>query len=266
MDKILKNEFSIKGGVLIIGSLLWQNNLNESDNIRKEWRDKYLREHDKILVKAPIRYGRLSRDDIYTMIFSNSCSRKKMGTCYFIPFKKEPITTFDTLKKISEEISNAEGMKRKFLGKTSQGDAWSVLSILLNHKTIEKKVARLIYNKWKKFIEECGSFNPKDFKIGHERPCIDHRGKLNFNWPMALDKRYEDIIESFNFIIATATKPTDYPNITKLAEKVKSDSNRYYFIKNFKSGIITFQDIEVINRMLTTNSSTMQAAKPASIC
>jgi hypothetical protein len=266
MDEILKKEFSMKGGVLIIGSLLWQDNLKENDNIRKKWREKYLREHEKIVVKAPIRYGRLSKNDVYTITFSNSCSRNKMGTCYFIPFKQTSITTFDTLKRESEEVSNAEGMEKQFLKTTEQGEVWSVLGILINPKTVEKKIARLIYNKWKKLIKENGGFNPKEFKIGHEKPCVDKRGKLNIDWPMALDKRYEDVINGFDFMIATATKPTKYPDITELAEKVRSDTKRYYFIENYKSGITTYQDIEVINRMPATDSSSMPTAKLTSTC
>lgn len=53
--------FNLKGGVLIIGSLLWQDYLNKlGDDIRKTWRVKHLLVDSKIMISVPIRYGRYS--------------------------------------------------------------------------------------------------------------------------------------------------------------------------------------------------------------
>jgi len=265
MNKISEKEFNFKGGVLIIGSLLWQDYLNKNDTVRKMWRENNLLEKDKILVKAPIRYGRRSSSGIYTMTFSNSCSKNRMGTCYLVPLRQTPTTTFSKIKQESEELSNAEGMKKQFLGKSKHGEIWSALGILINQNSVERKTAQSIYAKWKKLIDQNDGFNPKDFKIGREKCCINKFGKLNFDWPIAIDKRNEDAVNKIDFIIATVTRPTNYPKITELAEKVNSDTSRYYFIENYKAGITTFQDIGIINKMPATNSSTMQAARPASI-
>lgn len=242
---------NIKGGALIIGSLLWQNHLEnkKEDNIRKLWRDRHLIVAHKIMVKVPIRYGRLSNSDIYTMTFSNSVAKSKMGTGYFVPFQQAPIATFNDLINQSKEVSVAEGMKGQFLKKMTSGEIWCILGILINPKTVDADKAKAIYKEWKKIIDNEGAFNPKDFKLGKEKPCLDPSGKLNFNWPTALDKRNEEILNSYDFLIATGTKPTKYPNIDELKAKVQADKTRYYFIENYKSGITTFQDLELINKL-----------------
>ena len=60
-------EKKLKGGVILIGSLYWQDDLKKNDNIRKEWRDTSLDIEKSILAKLPIRYGRYSNNDIYTI-------------------------------------------------------------------------------------------------------------------------------------------------------------------------------------------------------
>ncbi len=54
----------VRGGILIIGSLMWDNDQ------RAAWRRSHLSVDDKVYVKSPIRYGRLSRTrgNIFTMI------------------------------------------------------------------------------------------------------------------------------------------------------------------------------------------------------
>jgi len=249
-DQPLEN-LNIKGGALIIGSLLWQDHLvnKKKDNIRKLWRDKHLIVAHKIMVKAPIRYGRLSNEDIYTMTFSNSVAKNKMGTGYFIPFQKTPIATLNDLINQSKEVSVAEGMKGQFIKKTSTGEIWCILGILINPKNVDTEKAKAIYGAWEKIISAEGGFNPMDFKQGKEKPCLKTNGKLNFEWPNAFDKRNEDILNSYDFIIATGTKPTNYPNSDELKAKVQTDKTRYYFIENYKSGITTFQDFAVINKL-----------------
>ncbi|MGA2681849.1 MAG: hypothetical protein ABSF44_08630 [Candidatus Bathyarchaeia archaeon] len=87
----------MKGGVLVIGSLLW----DDSEN-RVRWREKNLDIESKFQVYLPIRYGRLSstRNNTYTMVFSNKCYSKNygLGKGWIIPIAAE-IDSFDDLKK-----------------------------------------------------------------------------------------------------------------------------------------------------------------------
>lgn len=251
-DKLITENINLKGGVLIIGSLLWQDHLENKngDNIRKLWRDRHLLFDHKIMVKVPIRYGRLSNSDIYTTVFSNSCAKTKNGTGYFIPFKQTPILTYNDLVNEAKEVSIAEGMKGKFLSKEKgTKKVWCVLGILTNPKTVNKVQEKALLDKWSKTINSQGTFDPNDFKQMREKSCLDKYGKLNISWPTPLDNRNSEILNNYDFIIATGTKPTKYPKINKLTENVKSDKTRYYFIENYNSGITTFQDIEVINKL-----------------
>ncbi len=60
----------IKGGVLIIGSLLMADDLDEpGDEVGKNWRSGHLLEKQGIQVIAPIRYGRQSSKGEITMVF-----------------------------------------------------------------------------------------------------------------------------------------------------------------------------------------------------
>ena len=62
----------LNGGILIVGSLLW-------DERREGWRRSRLDMESAELVTAPIRYGRQSetRGNTYTMVFSRGCDTGK---------------------------------------------------------------------------------------------------------------------------------------------------------------------------------------------
>jgi hypothetical protein len=243
---------NLKGGTLITGSLLWQDHLKneDEDNIRKFWREAYLLIKNKIMVKVPIRYGRLSTvSNIYTMTFSNSVVNGKLGTGFFVPFRQTPIASFNDLFNQAKEISLAEGMKGQFIGLTSNSKIWCVLGILINPKIENTTIAKSIYEKWNEAIKKEGGFNAECFRKEDETPCITENGKLNFQWPDPLDKRNAELLNNFDFLIATATKPTNYPSLEDLRNAVHSDKTRYYFIENYNSGITTFQDFELINKL-----------------
>ena len=59
-------------------------------------------------------------------------------------------------------------------------------------------------------------------------------------------------VDSFDLLLATATKPTpdantrDYPNAERIAAAWRSTSNPQYFLENRKHGFHTFQDDEII--------------------
>jgi hypothetical protein len=97
---------AFQGGVLIIGSLLW-----DGDNGRTQWRAQRLNENNAKAVAAPIRYGRFSRDrKTYTMVFSRLCYRhKELGQGVVVPFARS-IGTFDDLRSEVEHLDAAEGM------------------------------------------------------------------------------------------------------------------------------------------------------------
>ncbi|MDZ4341070.1 MAG: hypothetical protein U1E51_01365, partial [Candidatus Binatia bacterium] len=97
---------NFNGGVIIIGSLLWDDNKG-----RKAWRQDYLRPKDtKIPVPLKIRYGRESesRNCTYTMIFSNHPTTE-LGQGYVWGFK-ENSKIEGMLEKQAIALAKVEGI------------------------------------------------------------------------------------------------------------------------------------------------------------
>lgn len=249
-------DLNLKGGVLIIGSLFWQDSLGkkaENRTKRLDWRNSRLDMKSAILVRAPIRYGRLSDGGEYTMVFANSCSGEKLGTAYVVPFRYNPINDLNSLKIEATKLADAEGMRGNFIA--SKDDLlWSVLGILFNDKKIKKTEKAQVANWWAGQISAHADFpklNVKDFKIGREPPCISKEGLLCFPWIRPVEKNKIKDLDDFDFVIATAatTKPTDYPSINKLAGKVKIDTKRKYLLNCVNHRIITHQDGKVLDKL-----------------
>lgn len=253
----MNESWNLRSGVIVIGSLLWQNHLKEGnkDNIRKNWRDGSLREDAKIQVKLPIRYGRYSEGGIYTMVFSNNCYRyKQLGTGYVLPFKANPIRNLRQLLSEAKAMSEAEGMKGRFWG--GKNEIWGKMGILFNDSKIDKRTKRRILDCWQEqFRTDQGRLISCDFKfVGNERPCVTKKGELTIRWVEPDIKRLLKRVFGFDFLIAAATKPKHetgkrgrYPNAEEIAASVKRDKLRRYFNQNLEFGITTFQDDDVLN-------------------
>lgn len=109
---------------------------------------------------------------------------------------------------------------------------------MFNPKILEKDNPN--FNFGKSFLKEWktkigNGFNQNQYKVGIEKPILNEKAILNFNWPNELDE--------YDFFIATSNKPKleKYPTSKEIAEKIikgKSD----YFSKNKKYNINTFQD------------------------
>jgi hypothetical protein len=243
MDNINQNNnlqnISLKGGVLIIGSLLWDKN-KEKDKYqqRETWRNECLKIEDKITVPAPIRYGRISgekRGYTYTMVFSGECnSEDKRGSAFFVPFKNNPIN-IDDLKIQVTELIKAERNKKSIGDKFYWN--WGAAVIALNPKLSEDS-KKTIKEFWVKHYDN--GFNPDDYKVGQEPTIWDNdRGVLSFLW-------LSDELKEYDFFIATATKPEkEYPTVKKITDRMIVNEHYEYFCKNRKFGITTFQDEEI---------------------
>jgi hypothetical protein len=251
MTPTQQQPFKLKGGVLIIGSLLWQDYLDKPGNdIRKSWRADHLLTESKIMVKVPIRYGRFSdKDNVFTMTFSKSVSNRRCGTGYFIPFSKSIITSKIELINEALALSRAEGMRGRFVGRP---DNWGALGILFNYKKIDGQLKNRLITLWQEKLTKTNEFDNQHYRLNKETPCIKPNGTLNFQWISPVDSRLKDLLDSYDFLIATVTRPTNYPLINELAENVHADKSRHYFIENYKHGITTFQDIAVINKLKQT--------------
>jgi len=227
----------MKGAVLVIGSLLWEdenNSLNKfQGKLRSDWR-KSLDIKNKIQLRVPIRYGRKSSSKrcTYTMIFSNS--QVKLGTAFLIPFHKVSLDFVD-IKKQALELSIAEGISiRKYPNRLIA--SWGAVGIALNNNS--ENDLGVIRKCWEKEFE---SFKNGGYQIGEEIPSIKENGELNFEFK---------IPEGIDYVFATPVKPniSEYPSADKVVEAILESSPRYdtYVKENYHNGIRTEGDIEIV--------------------
>ncbi|MBU0711337.1 hypothetical protein KKA87_05375 [bacterium] len=232
-------ELRLKGGVIIIGSLLWEDNLDKDDKIRLNWRNCHLDLKNKIYVKVPIRYGKESGKNnipIATMVFSNKMRNKK-GFCYVVPFKRI-INNIDELLCEAVALSVAEGMKGNFVRD------WGVLSYLFNDSLIGDEPKKEIVRLFRKRKND--KFNIEDYRCNGEISCLTEFLKLDINWLEPVLESDRPILNTFHFLLATATKPTKpFLRLCDIAKMVKTDNNRRYYLNNLMNGIFTYDDFNI---------------------
>jgi len=229
--------WNLQSGIIIVGSLFWQDYLNKKDdNIRLNWRNSSLDFKNRIPIKIPIRYGRISQSGIPTMVYSNRM-KNKLGFGYVIPLKKR-INNVEELTCSSIGLSIAEGMKGNFVRN------WGVLTYLLNEKKIEalhKKEIIKFFNKRKN-----SKFDISEYMVKPEKSCITKSLKLNIDWVAPILESDIKKLNKFDFLMATATKPENRLLVYKeIADKIKLDRDRKYFINNLSNGIITSEDFDI---------------------
>ncbi len=230
----------MQGAVLVIGSLLWENEINTLDpkqgKLRDNWR-KNLDLEKKVAIEVPIRYGRKSTSKrcTYTMVISNSVPN--LGTAYVIPFKKET-ENFDELKNQALELSEAEGISTTKYPKRLIA-TWGAVGIFFNET--QEKQFQGIKNKWH---QEFASFKNTDYKIGNEQPSIRENGELNFKFKVP---------EEIDYVFATPVKPniSEYPTTDRIVEAIIESSPRYdtYVKENFNNGIRVHGDEEIMKKI-----------------
>jgi hypothetical protein len=240
----------LKVGILVIGSLLWQNHskYDAKDNTRLNWRKRHLNESRKLHVKMPIRYGRFS-SGIYTMVFSKNLNLKSFGSCYVIPLKNELIDSFEVLNKEALELAAAEGMGKQFVA-----DWGAAIGLLFNKETLSLKERNKIKLVWSQNFRD-KIIDPSSYCIEKERPCITSSGILTLPWPTCIGSKGQNLLNSYDILLASATEPTKYPTIIELADNVAMDNRRFYFKENNKNRIETAQDNRVLKKLNKKNAS-----------
>lgn len=227
-------DFNLKGGALLIGSLFWQDDLvlDSGDEIRKRWRQSRLKLPEAVDVQVPIRYGRFSLRNTYTMIFDK---RVKPGVAKAVPFSNTSMTYFGEIKEEVTAISRAEGQFDESFIKSER--AWCVCTVLLN-PSIDDYTRLHILEQWQNELQ-ANEPGYRYFSNNTERYSVHSTGELDAPWPQeAVD---------FDFLIATATKEKKREGVSKVtAEEIaRHVHNRPYFHPNLKHGISTYQDEEI---------------------
>lgn len=234
---------NLRGGAIIIGSLLWDN------NERQEWRTDNLCQENRFQVYIPIRYGRCSsnRKNTYTMVFSNECYSKDvgLGKGWILPLKVK-INSFDDLKIQAKEMGKAEGFDDGF------SNTWGATALILNPN---KDIDESIRDEWEKLMGSKLNNHPLlSTKLKTEKSPIDCNGFLSINWPDEVNSK--NIINELDLLIATATKPSltdgQYPTVDQIADAMNKANYYEYFLENIKNEITTFQDEEILRRIHKT--------------
>lgn len=242
---------SFKIGVIVIGSLLWDNDYKEKKGYRKKWRITNFSD-ERIMILAPIRYGRESGENKnYTMIYDAELNDSdKMGTAYVCPVKK----SFQNLNEIFEQVEllslaegfydvNKEEPVNVVKGKKNQ---WAVISYLLSPKLSEshKKEFRQLWRD----RTNISLFDSLSFHEHCTSHFCDENGEIQKYWPSAVSKDESDILNSFDILITTCTKRNvkTLPTSEELYEDFNTDT-RKYIKNNILNGIFTFQDISILN-------------------
>ena len=232
---------NFKGGVIIIGSLLW-----EDTPIRHKWKTMNLESvNTKRFVSVPIRYGRQSstRSDTYTMIFSNHSSTQQ-GQAYILGFKDE-IKNARILETQAFALGAAEGFWT--IESPSINKNWGTVGLLVNPNidTKDKRNADIIRNRWTQLYQKYNkTFDHLQYRIDdNEAPVIDKDGFLQIPWTSEMN--------DFDFLIATPVVPKPKRLLTskEIAEQMTQKKYRTYFDNNRENNIQTFQDLEILENL-----------------
>jgi hypothetical protein len=227
----------LNAGVLIIGSLLW-----DDDPAREVWRRERLAMDSTITVTAPIRYGRRSgvrRGRTYTMVFSRSAQagRVKVVRC------SRAITSCDDLIAEALRLWEAEELSVN-TGRIAAN--WGCVALLCNP---ERQISPDLAEAWARRIkDEQGYGNVR--QTADEGQLISEDGLLQIGWPCCVQG---GAAVDLDLLLVTANDPTltgtplSYPSVATIVDAWNRAAQEHaeYFWKNTDNGITTFQDDEI---------------------
>lgn len=249
-------EHSIKGGVILIGSLLWETRVlnpfskKEKDlaELRQNWRNQYLDLDNQILGTMPIRYGRCSnsRNCTYTMVFSRSCLKTNKGVAAIVPFKGNKVYSIeDNFKRMAFKLAEVEGISNNSNKKLIK--SWGCIALYINPKSKYVEKIKSMWDELKKSEEDYANIENANFQIdGRE----ENRTLLNDDYTLSDDF---NIGTELDFLFLTYIKPANknnanknYPTSRDIASEIIRSGYDTYFKQNIKSGITTFQDEDIL--------------------
>lgn len=212
----------MKCGILIIGSLLW----DDKTEGRKDWREHRLEVPKAVPVFVPIDYGRLasSRSNTFTMVLRSDGPR---GTGILVPCRRD-VVTIDDLAAEASALWKAEAPKAK---QGLIGSTWGSVGVLFREGASIGGFAE----SWKAHFKKMGA---KSLAV------VGSDGILNIPWPVTENGAAAD----FDLVLATATVPEDVkPSSEAVARAMldQSDGHENYFLNNILHGIRTASDHEI---------------------
>lgn len=228
-------------GVLIIGSLFW-------DNANREiWRRKRVNMAAASRVRVPIRYGTLStgrkRAGQYTMTLSNSAG---LGTAFVIPCINS-ISRVEDLFEEARQLARAEGFQDP-----DRWPSWGAVGVMAR----DRDIASQIDDAWVRYFSASVDVNKRIQEAcgAHESPQIDGYGFLNIEWP----QNVHGGPSACDLLLATANEPTlrhgQYAAPAEIASSLVNQAHGAdYFCRNVLSGVRTFEDVEIWDELRRLN-------------
>jgi hypothetical protein len=216
-------------GILIIGSLYWRG------EGRDKWRRWRLDMDRRWLVRAPIRYGRRSTNQTFTMVFSQLADHE-FGQAIVVQCKRK-IPPSDLIRE-AEWLWSAEDNKVPSLcnqsPKQSISATWSCVALLGNPQS---NVPHEVSGRWAERVSREKQYN------ANEQRLVDSRGTLLIQWPNLTEGGPVPL----DLLLATSNDPAPaYPTVQQIADAWNREPNNErrgeYFRSNRENGIYTFQD------------------------
>lgn len=206
----------MKGAVLIIGSLWWRN------DVRQHWRTARLNIERARHVHVPIRYGRLSNSNTYTMVFTKDSP--PLGVGIAVPFQRE-IVCLDDLLEEALQLWQAE------VNDTSETCLWRTWGSV----ALRIRAGRELPAQWQ--VGWRARFASQSKPI----PLVDE-GFLDIPWPSPTTGGPIDA----DLLMATVNRPSDQmPTPTQMADAWIDHQHEEYFLENVRHGITTADDEQV---------------------
>jgi len=244
----------ILGGVIVIGSLLWEDDKNCVDGqrakglIREAWRKNNLDLKQSQIVSLPVRYGRFSgkanRKNTYTMVLSREywLKKKKAGKGVIVPFKNF-IDSKSDLESQAIKLAMAEVFYKEDESPRLICD-WGVVAIWINPESPYKKI---VSGYWKKIISDTNLGYPN---TPNKFEWIDGT-LLKNNYALSIKK----IETKIDFLLCTYVIPKYnnrntsmvYPTSKEIADAMLASGYQTYFRQNRSKGIVTSDDDEIVS-------------------
>ena len=216
----------MRGGILIIGSLLWHPE-------RDAWRKSRLMLDQAVSVKVPIRYGRRSQTwgCCFTMTFATD---GPSGQGALVPCK-HPIPDLGALLSEAEELWKAENRHAES-GSIAARTGWGCVGFLFRDQAASAPWLR----EWADVFHN---------KVASPIPPVDKEGLLSIPWPAAA---VDDSAIDLDVVLATATR-ADEPRAgaDSIADAWigQDQGHERYFFKNVQLGIRTPEDGAIWRRI-----------------
>lgn len=218
----------MKGAVLIIGSLLWDNDSKGRDT----WRSQRLNLEARIPVQAPIWYGRRSqsRGNTYTMTFRQE---GPLGVAMLVPCQRA-IETIDDLRSEAHALWKAEAPNAD---PEAIGANWGCVGVLFANDQATESLA----THWSACFQRM---------YKSRIPAVSLDGSLEIPPLERMNYARHDV----DIILGTATAPEPTPpsaNDVADAWIGQDKGHERYFLENVRHGIRTAADAEIWARIET---------------